>query len=422
MPRHVNLAVERLGLVCQAAWQMKTQFSALLLFALLGVARAEPEQFIVLNLSGGATAAVFEQIGKEFNPARDLRVHVGVAAFFSYLHQPRAKTVEDLRHFLRLSREKDMPVVVQLDGESWWGARPDLWNWWDATQPGCSSSNQLNVEWTDWSPEAATKIAWRNWGRQIRVLPPPNLMSPSYRKACHEEMAVLVPIVVEWWKELPPEKKYLFIGLKVGWESSIGVNAWYYPNGNALLDRPASEDPTTGLNATELPSRGVAQIGYAALKTSGIRSEGKITEADLAEVARRHLDDLSREAARLGLPRDKLFTHGAGWKDGEALYGAAINRFSCPGWSFYRHAADPSRDLGVQQGLKRSDAPYWAAVEWLYDGPREVEPWRQALEATLGQPRCRYLCIYNWEGIRESKEVLQAIRTVLAAKSSRPAR
>jgi hypothetical protein len=42
-------------------------------------------------------------------------------------------------------------------------------------------------------------------------------------------MRRLVPIVLEWARSLPPEKKDLFVGLKIGWESSIGVNKFYYP-------------------------------------------------------------------------------------------------------------------------------------------------------------------------------------------------
>jgi hypothetical protein len=375
-------------------------------------AGAEPEQFIVLN---AVPASDFDQIRREFTNSPSTRVQVGVAAIFSYLGQPRANTAADLREFLRRSQATGLPIVVQLDGESWWGARPDLWNWWDPTAPGYSTANRENVEWTGWSPDDAIKIAWRNWGRQLRVLPPPNLMSPRYRAACHAEMAELIPALLDWWKALPADQRRLFIGLKVGWESSIGVNAWYYPDGNALLSQPERLDPESGLRADQPPARGVAQIGYAAVKTAGLRREGAISEADLAEVARRHLEDLSREARRLGVPRDRLFTHGAGWKDGELLYQAAANEFSYPGWSFYRHADAPERDLGVQLALRHSDAPYWAAVEWLYQGPREREPWRRALEATLGRPRCRYLCIYNWSGIRNSREILDAIRDVVAA-------
>ncbi len=373
---------------------------------------AEPQQFIVLN---GVPSSAFGQVRREFTNSPGARVAVGAAAIFSYFAQPRAQTAADLQQFLRRSQETGLPVVIQLDGESWWGARPDLWNWWDPAAPGYSAANRANVEWTGWSPDDAIKIAWRNWGRQLRVLPPPNLMSPRYRAACHAEMAALIPLVLDWWKALPADQRHLFIGLKVGWESSIGVNAWYYPNGNSLLTQPERLDPSTGLRADQPPARGVVQIGYAAVKTAGLRREGAITEADLAEVARRHLEDLAREAQWLGVPRERLFTHTAGWKEGELLYQAAVNRFSCPGWSFYRHADAPEKDLGVQSALQHSDAPYWAAVEWLYQGPRQREPWRRALAATLGQPRCRYLCIYNWSGIRNRREILDAIRDIVAA-------
>ncbi len=227
--------------------------------ALAHVARAGPEQFIVVNLSGGVRAAPFERVSTGFRVAPECKVRVGIAAIFPYLNQPRVRTIEELRRFLGLSERFDVPVVVQLDGEI-------------------------------------------------------------------------------WWKSLPKSRKDLFIGLKVGWESSIGVNAWYYPNGNALLDQPPSRDPQYGLKASDPPARGVARIGYAAVKTAGIRCKGTITEADLAEVAHRHLEDLARYAAGLGVPGGHLFTHAAGWKENERLYQAAVNRFRCPGWSFYRHA------------------------------------------------------------------------------------
>ncbi len=392
-----------------------------------GLAADAPRQFIVLNLSRGTSSEAFESIRKEFSTDAASPIQAGVGAIFSYLGHPRPNVEQHLRDFLRLAAEFEMPVVVQLDGENWWQARPDLWNWWNPAGPGYSDSNRFNVEWTGWSPADAIKISWRNWGRQLRVLPAPNLMSPRYRQACHEEMRRLIPLVLEWWNGLPADRKHLLIGIKLGWESSIGVNAWYYPNGNSLLDRPASEDPTSGLEVGQVPARGVAQIGFAAVRTAGIRTSGRITEEDLAEVVRRHLEDLCAAAAGLGVPRERLFTHGAGWKDGERLYGAAVNRFSCPGWSFYRHAAHPARDQGVQAALANSDAPYWAAVEWMLDGPAETARWRDALRRTLSLPRCRYVCIYNWEGIRDKPGVLDGIREALraagpAANDSTPVR
>lgn len=258
----------------------------------------------------------------------------------------------------------------------------------------------------------ATKISWLNWGRQIRMLPPPNLMSSRYRTACQEKMRLLVPIILDWWQTLPIDQKHLLAGVKVGWESSIGVNNFYYPNGNDLLDKPADEDPQHGIKATEVPARGLVQLGYAAVTTAGIRTAGQITEPDLAEVARRHMEDLARLAAELGVPRDRLYTHGAGWKEKELLYGAAVNKFSCPGWSFYRHAGDPSQDAGVQEALARSDAPHWGAVEWLYQGPRTADAWRGALEKTLADPRCRLICIVNWSSIKDDATAQEALRQV----------
>jgi hypothetical protein len=64
----------------------------------------------------------------------------------------------------------------------------------------------------------------------------------------------------------------------------------------------------------------------------------------------------------------------------------------------------------VQDALKISDAPHWAAVEWLYQGPAETSAWHRALLATLTDPRCRYICIYNWSGVRENSAALDAIR------------
>ena len=206
----------------------------------------------------------------------------------------------------------------------------------------------------------------------------------------------------------------MLVGLKVGWESSIGVNSFHYPNGNALIDKPQSEDPHTGIKAGEFPARGVQQIGYAAVKTAGIRTSGQITEADLAEVAQRHMDDLATQAMLLGLPRSKIFTHGAGWKEGELLYQSAVNAHSCPGWSFYRHAGNPREDKGVQDALKHSDAPFWAATEWLFQGTQDTPSWKTAIENTLADARCRYLCIFNWEGIKGNAAALEAIREVTA--------
>jgi hypothetical protein len=400
-----------------------TIFSLLLLLLFFsGVERTvlakDPSQYILVNLHRhemtreGLLDIKQKLIG---NPDSDIRI--GVSMIYSYLQIPKddavaeSRFLQQLKDDLALVQEAELPILVQLDGEQWWNARPDLWNWWDPAKPGYDPKNAENVEWTDWGPEHAIKISWRNWGRQLRVLPAPNLMSPAYIAAWQEKMDKIVPVILDWEKSLPENQKFLFVGIKVGWESSVGVNAWYYPNGNDLLDQPEKDDPQTGLDGKQVPGRGVQTIGFAAVKAAGIRNSGQITEEDLAEVARRHLESLCKKAAQLGVPREKLFTHGAGWKEEELLYNAAVNEYSCPGWSFYDHAPDPSKDRGVQRALETSDAPYWAATEWLLFHDDQGK-WTDSLKNALSPPRCRYVCIFNWRSIVNSDTVHQAIKSV----------
>lgn len=388
-----------------------------LCISVVGHANAS-RQFLVVNLHPDQVSdAGFEQVCRLRNHPIKGPVDLGAGAIFSYLNMPRPTCEVKLKTFLSLSRAHDLPIVVQLDGEQWWSARPDLWNWWDPNAPGYHEENRKHVEWTGWSADEAIKIGWRNWGRQIRVLPPPNLMSSAYRKACHDEMRVLIPMIVDWYDALPADKKHLLIGIKLGWESAIGVNTFYYPDGNSLLDRPAQDDPVTGLDHSTLPSRGVTAIGYAAVSTADIAQSGQLRESDLAEVVRRHLNDLCYQAFRLEVPRDKLFTHIGGWKDEELLYDAALNRYACPGFSFYTYAHDPTKDKGVQRVLEKSDAPYWAAVEWLIHS-RDARVWSDAFRRTLADPKCRYLCIYNYSSIKDNPAAVEAIGQVLAEGGS----
>ncbi len=371
-------------------------------------------QYVVVNMSPAeASSLVFQQIQGLAQGKTSGQMGLGVGAIFSYLNQSRDKTMAQIQAFLALAELHHVPIVVQLDGEQWWGGRPDLWNWWDPDRPGFNPDNRNNVEWSGWGPEHALKIAWRNWGRQIRVLPPPNFMSTAYRQACHDEMRVLVPLILDWWDQLPRDKKHLLIGIKLGWESALGVNSFYYPNGNALLNQPEKDDPKTGLRADRIPDRGVTAIGYAAITTAQLAETGTLKEVHQVEIISRHLTDLCALASELGVPRDRLFTHVAGWKEQELLYNAALNPYACPGWSFYKYATDPQADRGVQRVLKKSDAPYWAAVEWLLMGQKDVTAWLNALDRTLSDPTCRYMCIYNWRDIKNNEAALDAIQKML---------
>ena len=79
----------------------------------------------------------------------------------------------------------------------------------------------------------------------------------------------------DWYNSLPKNKRYLLGGIKITGELGFGINNWYYPNGNSLYDMDSEQDPTYGIDIHNMPSRGVAQIGYASLKYSGIVLKGR---------------------------------------------------------------------------------------------------------------------------------------------------
>lgn len=357
----------------------------------------------------------FNEIMSSFGDTSDFNTKIGLSHIFSYFRKDVQEVKKDLQAFLYSAEKKNTPVVIKLDGEQWWDNRPDLWNWWDENKPGYDPTNVKNVEWTGWESDRAMKIAWRNWGRQLRVLPPPNLMSTVYRRETHKAMDVMLAVVMNWWKKLPENKKYLFVALNVGWESSLCYNAYYYPNGNDYLDKPEKDDPTSGTVRGDVLNRGLIQSGYNAVRTAGIRIKGDITEDDLLEIVRRHLEDLAKYANEFGFPRKKIFTHGVGNEFGEKLYDAAVNEYSCPGWSGYWYAEDPAKDKGIMRNLERSDAPHWAVVEYLLLKPYEKgQAWEDAFFTTLNYPNCKFICVYNWEGVNSkgSKVIDAANRAV----------
>lgn len=405
-------------------------FALELVAALAGSAGAAdlPPRYVFLNLAPGPqwqqdrpetfTPAMLEQVVRTAGVPDNPRLRVGVSGIFSILETPPDVLARSLANLLKASEEAGVPVLVTLDGQNWWGRRPDLWNWWDPAKPGYNPDNARNVEWTGWDPSTAVKIGWRNWGRQIRVCPAPNIASPRVLDAHRQALRVLAPVLARWNSSLPAEKRWLFGGVKVGWEAGIGYNAFYYPDGNALYERSpddASQDPQTGLDLKKGLSSGVAQLGYAAVKTAGIKSQGQITRDDLGKVTQRYLEVLAREVNRAGVPRDRIFTHQGGtyapW-DVHIPFWPALNRWSRPGWSFYGVDPATAGDLGKE--LQRAGNSPWAASEWWW-GAATPEGWEDHFRRTLGFGNCRFVCVYNWTNSFEKNQAgLDGLRRLVA--------
>ena len=342
---------------------------------------------------------------------------LGIGFVIKYLDSDSGTEEEVIRKILDLAVSENIPISLKLSGNMWWESRSDLWNWWDPNIPGYDPGNVNNVEWTDWNPDSAIKISWRNWGSHMRVRPHPNLGSQVYINEKKKELERLVPIVAEWYENLAEDKKYLLAGLVLDWELGIGVNFFYYPNGNSLLNKDPANDPTYGFSRPE----DMVELGYAAVKSYGIKSSGDLTDDDLNMAVQRHIEQLTQTALEAGFPFEKIFAHGGGnFSESNLLtttYKNMITNYGHPGWSFYQEAYNPSRAPGLSEALDEIDNTPWAAPEWLYIGGNsgtKKQQWKQALENTINYRSNKFLTIYNWEGaVSQNQAALDAIRVVL---------
>ena len=378
-----------------------------------------PESAWNQNHPDSFSPALLDEVRSKLRVPENPHLRIGVSYIFSTLETPTNILAQSLRRLLAASEESGVPLLITLDGQNWWQQRPDLWNWWDPSLPGFNPSNVFNVEWTEWSPARAVKVSWRNWGTQLRVAPAPNIASPAVVAADLQGLHALVPIIVEWRRRLPAARKWLSGGVKLGWEAGIGYNAFYYPDGNRYYEQwpqDAAHDPTNGLMLAKGLSGGVCQLGYAAMKSAGIRDHGEITRYDIARVTKLYLDKLCRAAHELGLPRDAVFTHQGGtyapWER-HLPFWPAFNRWSSPGWSFYGVGPGPVVPLDAE--MKAAHRQRWAAAEWWCGGANAAE-WEDHFRRTLSCRDCRFICVYNWNlGMFEKSTAGQeAVRKLVA--------
>ncbi|HZI11229.1 MAG TPA: hypothetical protein VE153_12660, partial [Myxococcus sp.] len=252
---------------------------------------------------------------------------------------------------------------------------PDLWNWWDPARPGYNPANRDNVEWTSWSAQDAVREGWRNWGSaHVAGMPHPNIASPQVLEATRAALRELAPLIRDWHASLPAARKHLLVGVKVGWEVSIGVN-YFYPAADrgAVCPPPVNQEHLCTFQSGR-------QVGYAAVATAGIRRSGTLTSADLDQVVRTYVTELTRVVYESGIPRRKIFTHVGPAHVGDETWGQdrspplpplvrngtepALSPYAHAGWSFYTGdvGAAGVKDLGVSLDSLASTG--WGLVEW----------------------------------------------------------
>lgn len=325
---------------------------------------------------------------------------IGLSFAFSLLNGPLPAIV-DATNALRNAAEKTgIHVIPAFDLQNWWEYRSDLWNWFAPKRPGYNPANRENVEWTGAGSEYATSIAWRNWGSQIRVAPPPNLRSKAFREAGNTALTAVIKPWATWLKTWPYGPDVVTPGIKLGWEASLGINAFVYQQYSALARASSKSDPTTGLVPAEGLFGGLSPLGWAALSAAGKRLPKQITKPDVEWIVRDYLQWMVDTARRCGLSETQVYTHAGGQfhpYEEHISHDVACVRGAAPGWSLYNIRPTAAGDL--VQAVNQCRDRRWCCAEWMSFAP-SAEQWADDLAATLAVGKCRFLVAYNAQDLQ----------------------
>ncbi len=247
------------------------------------------------------------------------------------------------------------------------------------------------------------KLNYRNWGGGgVRLAPPPNLVSSPYQTVQKGRLSAilseLVAVLNRWQKE---GKSELFAGITIGTEIS--------------------------LNASATPKDEFEPYGYRSMQdlfcpqnqpTCGTTTHWK--QPDLEKyreaVVQTYLNDFTRLASRMGIPKQRIYTHV--WSEsepGDPRYtnyaNAAFTLYSRPGMSFYGRAKNPLGLALWENALAKNGNPSWGAVE--YSTGISENAWKKGLTNTLdSQTPAKVLVIYNWTQHKDT-EAMPALSTEL---------
>ena len=314
--------------------------------------------------------------------------------------------VKKIRRILEITEEENLPVFLPLNGFQWWDEMPELYNWWDPDGThtpaiffnrqrtkdfkqrfiaGYNPNNQWNVEWQNFT--TPMKLNYRNWGGGgFRLAPPPNLVSPTYQTVQKGRLSAivteLVTVLNRWQQE---GKSELFAGITIGTEISLNASATpkdeFEPYGyRSMQDLLCPQNQPTCGTTTHWKQSDLERYREAVVQT--------------------YLNDFTRLASRMGIPKQRIYTHV--WSEsepGDPRYtnyaNAAFTLYSRPGMSFYGHAENPLSFSLWENALTKNGNPSWGAVE--YSAGTSEESWKKGLTNTLdSQTPAKVLVIYNW--------------------------
>ena len=367
------------------------------------------DQFLLLNYSpnGFATyhssATIMNYVAQKFGPSNQASsLKVGVACLYYPGLNGSSSELALMTNDLARAQSLGIPILVQVDTENWLPTK--LLNWYDSGLPGYDPAKRADVEWYGWDQTNAVKLSWRNWGFPFRIGPAPNLLSSNfqaYEKAIYD---VFLPAVLRWYTNLPANQKWLFVGWKCGWESTINDNYRFFTNGNSYYG--TANDPPW--------SDSYQPLGYNAAKTAGIRTSGTFTTDDKAKIVGRHLSYLAGTALDAGIPRDRISVHGTFYGTYQQDMDALVNPYGNPGVSFYGSSSSPLKsNTALMQAVHAAKTSY-GATGYVYGEfnlfTTNYSTWYGWFQNALhDDPDCVYQALYNYDSMYGIPSVEQAM-------------
>ena len=349
-----------------------------------------------------------------------------------------SQTVEGITNFLNAAKETRTPVQITLDTVQFWYSS-DLWNWFDATQPGYAQQNLHNVEWTGWTPANATTIAWRNWGSQFRMpTPQPNLASPQLLEKLSAVLITVIGAIREWHDAQTPDVRQLLVDIKLGEEVDVGANFYFYPSGNQLRTQDPSHDPKYGPKWTEGLSGGLPAQGYNLVRTLGLRTSGGPPTRDEITQGVQHYFAALVKACKAAWPglgagglradavaRSPTLSLHAGLVGDPLLikWTAAMVGGAIPGYSAYPGVGDKIGQPGLATALQSydPDGRRFVVAESTCFGCQNAQEWLSYFDSIFNNPygSAQYVRIYNIQPFIAAGGALDALATLTNA--TRPA-
>ena len=383
---------------------------------------AAADKYLLLNYSpsgsfspsGSTSANVMGYVASKFGAANQTSaLKVGVSCLYIPGWNGISSELALLQSDLALAQSSGVPILVQVDTETW--LPTSLLNWYDPALPGYDLAKKADVEWYGWDDSTAVKLSWRNWGFPFRIGPTPNFLSANfqaYEKGIYDQF---LPVVLNWYNNLPANKKWLFAGWKCGWESAINSNYRFFPNGNSYYG--TSNDPVWSDNYQPL--------GYNAAQTAGIRTSGTLTSADNAKIVGKHLTYLAKMACDAGLPREKISVHGTFYGTTQEDVDALVNPYGNPGASFYGSSGSPLKsNTALMQAVQTAKSSYGASG-YAYGEfnlfTTDYNTWYSWFRSALHDDQdCVYQALYNFDTMHGQAGVEQAMLDAMALYPAPP--